>query len=172
MTDVFVSYARVDRDRARILAEELARRGFDVWWDIDLLPGDRFEEEIRAVLERAKAAVVLWSNASVRSDFVRDEANLARQRGILIPARLDDCDLPLSFGVYHTHDLSGWLGQPDDGHLQALANALAVRSGLRPSVPETQPQFKEHLHAADASSCGRRREQALASDHRAARAVC
>ena len=68
MTDVFLSYKREDKASARALAEALARRGLDVWWDVDLLPGERFAEEIEQVIERAKVAVTLWSERSIRSD--------------------------------------------------------------------------------------------------------
>ncbi|MFW5833515.1 MAG: toll/interleukin-1 receptor domain-containing protein, partial [Pseudomonadota bacterium] len=66
-----------------MLAEALARRGPDVWWDVDLLPGDRFTDEIMAVLERAKLALVLWSERSVGSHWVRAEARAALEHGIL-----------------------------------------------------------------------------------------
>jgi hypothetical protein len=59
MTDVFISYKREDKAYARVLAEALARRGLKVWWDVDLLPGERFTAEIEQVIERAKVAVVL-----------------------------------------------------------------------------------------------------------------
>ena len=47
MTDVFISYARKDQPVARWLAESLQRDGWDVWWDPEMLSGERFEETIR-----------------------------------------------------------------------------------------------------------------------------
>ena len=70
MSDVFISYKREEREKAKALAEALARHGFDVWWDVELLPGDRFADAIMAVIESAKAAIVLWSELSVVSKYV------------------------------------------------------------------------------------------------------
>ena len=100
MSEIFISYKREERDKAHSIAEALAKRGFSVWWDIDLLPGDRFADEISAVIDNAKSAVVLWSDAATNSDFVRAEALRAFNRDILIPVRLDDCKLPLPFDTY------------------------------------------------------------------------
>ena len=61
MADVFISYKREERDVAENLARALTAQGYSVWWDVDLLPGDRFANEIEAVIKRAKAVIVLWS---------------------------------------------------------------------------------------------------------------
>lgn len=42
MIDLFISYARADRDLAERLANELTSRGLLVWWDRQLLGGDDF----------------------------------------------------------------------------------------------------------------------------------
>lgn len=61
MTDVFISYKREDRERARELAEAIAAKGYDVWWDVELLPGAKLSDEIKSVIRPAKAAIVLWA---------------------------------------------------------------------------------------------------------------
>ena len=33
MSDIFISYARTNRDRAQALAAALDQRGYSVWWD-------------------------------------------------------------------------------------------------------------------------------------------
>jgi hypothetical protein len=40
VTDVFVSYAREDRDRAHKLANALAAFGWSVWWDRKIITGE------------------------------------------------------------------------------------------------------------------------------------
>ena len=77
MTDVFISYAREDRSIAQALARDLEGRGYRVWWDAELVGSDDFQEVILAALAKARAAVVIWSKASVKSNFVRDEARYA-----------------------------------------------------------------------------------------------
>ena len=147
--DVFISYKREERDIAKGLAEALARRGYKVWWDIELLPGDRFVDSIMAVLSEAKAVIVLWSRAAVASDFVRAEARHADEQDKLIPARLDDCRLPLPFGERHTLDLRGWWPTADEDALEPLLRALEARVG-KPPAPRQQPAtVEENLHARD-----------------------
>ncbi|MCW5634858.1 MAG: toll/interleukin-1 receptor domain-containing protein [Rubrivivax sp.] len=125
MTDVFISYKREERPVAEALARVLKEHGFSVWWDIELLPGDRFSREIRQILSRARAAVVVWSDAAVESDFVLDEAALARSRGILVPVRIDDCQLPMGFGQHHVLDLRGWdRAQAHAPEIEGLVRAL------------------------------------------------
>ena len=147
--DVFISYKREERDVAKGLAEALARRGYKVWWDIELLPGDKFVDSIMAVLDEAKAVIVLWSRAAVASTFVRSEARAADEQDKLIPARLDDCRLPLPFGERHTLDLRGWWPTADEAVLDPLLRALEVRVGKSPE-PRQQPATVEaNLHARD-----------------------
>ena len=127
MTDVFISYKREERDKARAIAEALVERGFQLWWDIELLPGAKFANEISNIIGQTKAAIVLWSKASVNSDFVRSEAEIARKHDILVPVRLEECEIPLPFGAYHTLNLSAWNGRPDDPALKPLIEAIEAR---------------------------------------------
>ena len=86
MADVFVSYARDDEPKARQLAKALTDHGWDVWWDRHIPPGHDFSEVIQHQLEHAACVVVLWSRASVASEYVRDEATVAKERAVLVPA--------------------------------------------------------------------------------------
>src|SRR6266446_2972723 len=105
MADIFISYSKAYRGLTQELAQELQDRGFSVWWDSDLLSGDRFREVILGELAQARAAIVIWTPASIKSDRVRAEASRARARGILIPVRDADIavdDIPPPFDVLHT----------------------------------------------------------------------
>jgi TIR domain-containing protein len=75
MPDIFLSYAREDEGRARMLAEALESRGWSVWWDRRIPHGQDFNAYIQQQLDAARCIVVLWSKASVASQFVRDEAS-------------------------------------------------------------------------------------------------
>lgn len=141
MSEIFISYKREEREKARAVAEAFAVRGYSVWWDVDLLPGDQFGDEIQAVIEHAKAAVVLWSKSAVGSNFVRDEARRAAGREILVPVRLDNCEPPLPFGTLHTLDLSSWDGSSDSPLLDPLMSAIENKVGRVPEASE----FKETL---------------------------
>ena len=56
-------------------------------------------------LEAADAVVVLWSEDSVQSHWVLDEATIGRDRGCLIPVRFDDTMPPLGFRQLQVLDL-------------------------------------------------------------------
>src|SRR5262245_29410493 len=97
MSEIFLSYAKGDRARAALLAELLEARGWSVWWDREIPPGRTFDDVIEEALTRARCVIVLWSAESVASRWVRTEASVAAERGILVPALIDDVPIPLEF---------------------------------------------------------------------------
>ncbi len=120
MTDIFISYKQEDRKHAHAIAEMFATHGYDVWWDISLLPGQKYENEIYSVIKKAKAVVVLWTPSSVSSDWVKAETTLAMERGILVPSWLEKVELPDPYNTLDTIDLTSWDRSPDDPILQGL----------------------------------------------------
>lgn len=132
MAEVFISYASEDRDRAGMLAGALAARGWTIWWDRNIVIGQPFDDAIERELEGAKCVVVLWSSHSIASEWVRTEAAVAAERGVLIPAALDPVKLPLEFRRRQTADLSAWKGESSHDGFQALCEAIgATVSGKR-----------------------------------------
>lgn len=106
MPEVFISYSRKDREIAEALGNSLKNRGFDVWWDAEILGGVDFRKAIRSELEVAKAVIVIWSTDSVNSRFVVDEADYAAATGRLIPTRtstLSPNEIPLGFRGIQIH---------------------------------------------------------------------
>lgn len=127
MTDVFLSYKREDRDYARAIAEYLIEDGYEVWWDINLLPGDRFADEINEILNIAKAIVVLWTPEATNSYWVKSEATVGLSRNNLIPVRLRDVNIPVPFNTLHALDLSTWHGDPSASELRLLREAISQK---------------------------------------------
>jgi hypothetical protein len=95
-----------------------------VWWDLHLSAGDTFDEEIDRRLHQVDAVVVLWSRHSVASRWVKAEADVAAEREVLVPARLDDVEIPLPFRRTHAADLAGWRGRPESTGLTQIRSAL------------------------------------------------
>ena len=112
MATLFLSYSREDVTRVGPLAVAMEREGHQVWWDRHISGGQEFSEEIERALESADAVIVCWTEHSVRSAWVRDEAATGRDRGRLIPVSLDRSQPPLGFRQFQTVDLSGWNGRP------------------------------------------------------------
>src|SRR5215469_7829129 len=110
MADVFISYARSTADQAHNIAEALRNLGFGVWRD-DELPAHRdYSDVIEERLRSAKAVVVVWSAEAVKSQWVRAEADLAREAGTLVQLSLDGAALPMPFNRIQCADLTSWNG--------------------------------------------------------------
>ncbi len=127
MADVFISYASEDRNRVRPLAEALQSRGFDVWWDRSLAAGQDYASIIERELRNAKAVIVVWTQSSCASTFVRDEAGRARDEGRLVPVLLDRVDIPLGFGAFQAEDFTRWNGGANAPQMQILEEALKAK---------------------------------------------
>ena len=123
MSDIFISYARQDRARIEPFVEVLEARGWSVFWDTTLLPGETWRKKISSELDAAKCVIVLWSEGSVESHFVQEEAERGRQRGILVPAMIDLVTIPLGFGSLQAANLVGWDGAAGHGELAKMLRA-------------------------------------------------
>jgi hypothetical protein len=53
MADVFISYARTDKALVAPLVAAIEGRGWSVWWDPEIAPGQEFDEQIAAALGSA-----------------------------------------------------------------------------------------------------------------------
>ena len=112
MSDIFISYARRDERLAEGLAETLRREGWTVWWDAFLRVGEVFSEGLLAALAEARCVVVLWSSASVTSEWVRTEARAGAKRGVLVHAKIEDSiAIPQPFAHLQAARLTGWDGR-------------------------------------------------------------
>ncbi|HET7796991.1 MAG TPA: toll/interleukin-1 receptor domain-containing protein, partial [Nevskia sp.] len=108
MADVFVSYARSDKARVAPLVAAIEAKGWSVWWDPEITPGQQFDDQIEAEIDAAKAVLVIWTPTSVASRWVRGEAREAAERGILVPVRFEQARLPMDVRAIHTTDIDGW----------------------------------------------------------------
>lgn len=129
MARIFLSYAREDAAAAKELAESLSHEGHEVWWDFHIHGGSRFAAEIDRALKDAEAVVVLWSESSIQSAWVQDEAAEARDTNRLIPVTLGECKPPLGFRQFHSVDLGHWTGDSKPRTIDALLHAIAKMVG-------------------------------------------
>ncbi len=144
MDEVFISYKSERRRAAAHLAKILQRYGYTVWYDYSLVKGRDFAAQIDAKIRGAKALIVLWCSMSVRSEWVADEAALAAKLGILVPAKIEPCDLRVDFDRKDYVDLTGWGGAPRDHALDLLLVALKQRVGRAPELNfEAMREYEE-----------------------------
>jgi formylglycine-generating enzyme required for sulfatase activity len=134
MAEIFISYKSERRKAAEHLAAVLGFYGYSVWFDYQLVKGRDFGLQIGREIREAKAVVVLWCSLSVGSPWVVDEADLARKLGILVPAKMEDCELPVGFRRQDYFDMSSWDGGPLSHQLHPLIEALEQRIGRPPSL--------------------------------------
>jgi adenylate cyclase len=143
MSDVFVSYARPDEGLAKRVVETLRADGYRTWRD-DELPAHRaYADVIEERLKSAKAVVVLWSAESAKSQWVRSEADHARQADTLVQASLDGTIPPMPFNQIQCADLNNWAGDSGSSgwrKLRASVGSLAGPSGVSTSAETNTPR--------------------------------
>jgi len=111
---VFVSYAQADKHVARQVAEALRDAGLPVRIDAwELADGDSLAQRIEQAIASSDILLVLLSRSSVASQWVQKELGAAlsgelRDRAItVIPALLEDCDIPRLLADRQYLDLRG-----------------------------------------------------------------
>jgi len=135
MSDVFISYARSTARVAQGVADSLRALGFGVWRDDQLPPHRDYTDVIEERLRAAKAVLVIWSAEAVKSQWVRAEANVAREAGTLVQLRVDSAPLPLPFDQVQCADLSSWSGQRDHPEWRKVADSIVALVGRESGAP-------------------------------------
>lgn len=139
---IFLSYAFDDNAKVKKLYDQLLSLGTTPWLDtVDLLPGQDWKLEISKALDAADIILLCLTKKSVNKEgYVQKEMRLALDRELempegkifLIPARLEECDIPFSLRSYQWVDLFS-----ADG-MKRLVKSLDLRArqvGARPLSP-------------------------------------
>ena len=99
---IFIAHSKKDKWIARRLASDLKRVGHDPWLDeIKIKVGDSIPESIQQGLEHAHYQIVILSNNSNQSQWVKIEwmskfwDEVQKQKTIVIPALVENCSIPL-----------------------------------------------------------------------------
>ena len=129
MVDIFLSYAKEDREVARRIAALLGNAGWVVWWDRRIPAGRTWRSVLEEALRDMRCMVVLWSAHSIESDWVRDEADEARARKKLVPVLIEAVTPPVGFRNIQAADLSGWDGSSKAPGIQRLLGDLESMIG-------------------------------------------
>ncbi len=125
MADIFISYARADRDKIEKLAAALTSEGYFVWWDRQIEAGAEFSADIERELDAAKAVIVCWSEEGAKSRWVKDEATIAHRAGKLKTISLDGAEPPIGYMQFHSHGMSSWKGGRDEPQFVELRDSIA-----------------------------------------------
>lgn len=147
MADIFLSYAREDLAHASHLAMVLAGRGWSVFWDRRIPTGKSFDQIIEQELDIARCVIVLWSQHSVVSDWVKVEASEGARRGILYPVWIEDVRIPLEFRRLQTARLVDW--QPGTNHTEFDQLLADITHALGPAPIEQKSSTEQTLPGSD-----------------------
>jgi TolB-like protein len=139
VTDIFLSYASDDRLRVAPLVSTFEAQGWSVWWDRHIVPGTSFDDTIEQALSQSACVVVVWTEASATSDWVRREALFGLDKDILVPVLLDDIELPFAFRRTQAARLIGWTPQDrTSADLESLLQGIRRALGsIRGAAEET-----------------------------------
>ena len=144
---VFLCHSSADKAAVRNLCDKLEQDGFDPWLDErKLLPGQKWAEEIPKAVKASDVVIVCLSTASItRRGYVQRELGFALDIALeqpegaiyLVPARLEECEVPERIKPYH------WVNLFEDqgyGRLLRSLEASASRLSVASAAESHQPQ--------------------------------
>jgi hypothetical protein len=151
VSDVFISYSRDNQEAVRRLADAVKALGYDVWWDDQLPPHLAYGDVIAQKVGGAKAAIVVWSANAAASEWVRAEADIARNQRKLIQTTIDGVEPPLPFNQLHFVSLADWNGEADHPGWSRVKDSLVALAGPPAGEAPTVPPTDLPLGAAAAA---------------------
>lgn len=163
MSDIFISYASQDRERVRQLAKLLEGQGWSVFWDRAIPTGMRWHEMLGEELEASGCVVVVWTESSIRSQWVYEEAEEGKRKGALFPIQLDKVLPPLGFRTFQVANLSEWRGEMDNQGLLRLLQDLKTHFALLQQQTAEKNRKTEVVREAEE----KRQQAAEAAAHKA-----
>lgn len=181
MPRIFISYARRDVEQIDRLAARLAAAGHSVFVDRDsIIAGDVWRKRIVDAIDNADLILVALSSASVASQQVRREVEIAQERDApIVPVTIESVTA-LGELRYHLSGVQRIDLAPDfEGGVARLLQVLrplARRAGIDPDADD--PELKAPLDAilADPESSTqdkirrwmelRRQQQEMSPSHR------
>ena len=160
MADVFISYSPADHAAVSRLVRAVADEGYSVWSDEELPPHRSYGDVITEQITGARAVIVVWSATAAESEWVRAEADLARNQKKLIQTSLDGRMPPIPFNQIQFAGIGDWQGEPDHQAWRKVKTSLAALCGPRkgadaalaatplpqrsPSVPPPDPRKRSN----------------------------
>lgn len=141
--DVFLSYARADSARARIVCDKLEAKGLSVFFDAEGIDGgEEFPIVIDRAVKSARCVLGLWSRAALERRWVRIESRIGLDQKKLVAAMLDSTrpeELPAEFYNVNFESLATFAGQDDHEGWRRVLRAIGKRIGRADLTREDAP---------------------------------
>ncbi len=136
---VFLSYSNKDSGLATHVVAALKLSGISVWWDKEIPSGAIWRKTIDEKLEEADVVLTIWTENSVKSLAVVEEASRAQRDGNLLHIKTDSSALPYGFSEIQYTNLRGWNGDANDPRIRVLVQSILDRfSPLSQEAKETR----------------------------------
>ncbi|MDX8028671.1 TIR domain-containing protein [Lentzea sp. BCCO 10_0856] len=132
---MFISYSRKHRTYVRRLADHLVQvAGVEVWFDYELVTGERWDNVVRQKIDDCAALIVVMTPDAENSHWVAEEVARARDQGkLLLPLLLKGSPI-FGFMTVHHEDVRD-RSMPGDRFVADLRKAAA----LEPRPPVEPP---------------------------------
>lgn len=137
MADIFLSYAREDEARVQPLISALTKAGWSVFWDRHIPAGQTWRSHIGRALADAKCVIVAWTRFSIDSSWVSEEADVGRQRGVLVPVLLDSVEVPIGFRSIQVANLTEWAPGQHSPRFEQLLDDISALIATAPTAQTT-----------------------------------
>lgn len=115
MADVFLSYARQERNEVIPIKALLEKLGLSVFIDVEGLDGgDHFPQRLEQEIRASRLVVGCWSPVALSRPWVIRECMMAMQAGIILPIQIkpfDDTNMVVSLSTLHYIDLTDFLSE-------------------------------------------------------------
>jgi hypothetical protein len=129
---VFISYSRKHRKYVRRLADHLVQgAGVEVWFDYELVTGERWDNVVRQKIDECAALIVVMTPDAENSHWVAEEVARARDQGKVLLPLLRRGSPIFGFMTVHYEDVRDG-SMPGDRFVADVRKAAAL--GPRPPV--------------------------------------
>ncbi len=121
--DVFISYKREELELAQDVERALVAAGYVVFTDFNIQKSENFSEAIDKKIRESKLVIVLWTYASVKSEWVRKEAEEAARLNKYLGVCIDKVTAEM-LPLYVRN--SNWLDVSQKTRADGLRNLVGV----------------------------------------------
>ena len=156
MADIFISYSSTDKTIVKRIAGLLEKKGWSVWWDRQIPIGRKYDTVIETEIQNAGCVLVVWTERSIKSEWVKNEASEAAAKEKMVPMVLETVTLPLAFRRIESAMLIDWKGEEDHPELEILyssiSNIIGKRTGTSAPVEPPPPPPRSYKNIVLASA--------------------
>jgi len=154
--DVFIAFARGDRELAAYLARKLDERGVSVWYDAKLAAEVSNQAEVDTAIREARLVTLLFSQECNRTEPMRRDVTLADSLGKSVVPFLIEPGQPKGSYLHLLADRNWIQAHPEPmTRVDDLADLLARLAGklalATPPLPPPAQSFEEKERRLDAA---------------------